>query len=262
MYHEDRKPVVVKIGSECLFDVVNGSLKVHDDFFIKKAEEIRQLYERGIYPILVTSGAISLGLDISDKDLSTRTTEDNEPYLSALASVGQPELQYHWGDAFKKVGLRAAQGLLHKPALENNEYLKEVLREISGLNAIPVLNENDFLYSEELHGDNDRTSQMISNIIGAKLLLFQVAGPQGFYGLDRKVIPYIANVEDKHYQLCGDPSMLGSGTGMSGKLRVIEDANKEGSTVVLSNKGTSLYDVIQSDYSGLRTVFGDKSNLL
>jgi len=260
--HNGKKPVVVKIGSECLFDIVKGSLEVHDEFFVKKAEEIKQLYDNGIYPILVTSGAISLGLDISNKDLRTRTTEDNEPYLSALASVGQPELQYHWGEAFRKVGLRAAQGLLHKPALENNEYLKSVLMEISGLDAVPVLNENDFLYNEELHGDNDRTSQMISNIIGAKLLLFQVAEPHGFYGLNKEVIPHIAKIGDEHYQLCGDPSMLGSGTGMSGKLRVIEDANRSGVTVILSNKEASLYNIIQKNYEGQRTVFGDQARLL
>lgn len=262
MHNGDRSPIVVKIGSECLFDIVENSLKVHDDFFLKKAREMRHMYDNGLYPILVTSGAISLGLDKTDNDLSSRTTETNDPYLSALAAIGQPILQYKWGEAFETTGLKVAQGLLHKPSLDNNQYLKQVLMEISGLDAVPILNENDFLYKEELHGDNDRASQMIADVVDAKLLLFQVAKPNGFYDLDGQVIPHIENIGDDHYQLCGKPSMLGSGTGMAGKLRVIEDANKRGTTVILSNKNSDLYEIIKLDYQGLRTIFGETERLL
>ncbi len=261
MHNGDRKPVVVKIGSECLFDIVGDSFNVHEDFVKQKGEELKFMYDNGVYPLLVTSGAIPLGMH--DLGLNPSERNNREKYdkvdLQAFATHGQPILQGLWE---QYADMKCGQYLIHKSALENHPNTLESLMRMSKYGLLPVINENDALYSEEVYGDNDRTSQLIAKIVGAQMLVFQCAKPYGFEGVDGKVIPHISEIRDEHYQLCSEASTTGSGTGMAGKLRVIEDTIRDGTSVVLSNKSVNIYDAIQRMYEGERTVFGNMERLL
>ena len=81
------------------------------------ANDIAKLSQNGIKFVIVSSGAVGLGmgkLGLSErpKDLSL---------LRACASIGQCQLMNAWNQAFEKSGLLASQVLLTREDFENKK---------------------------------------------------------------------------------------------------------------------------------------------
>jgi len=72
------------------------------------AGQIRKLHKRGIEVVLVSSGAIALGM--GELKESKRPTELAD--LQARAAIGQAALMRLYSELFRKVSLKCAQVLL------------------------------------------------------------------------------------------------------------------------------------------------------
>ncbi len=155
---------VVKIGSSMLTACEGG---VDLDALRDWAGQIAALHEAGKQCILVTSGAIAVGMQILGwKKRSTQLCA-----LQSAAAVGQMEIARAWQAAFAAHGVRVAQVLLtHEDASDRRRYLniRSVLQRICGDRIVPVVNENDTVSFEEIRfGDNDTLGAMVANILTA-----------------------------------------------------------------------------------------------
>jgi glutamate 5-kinase len=159
--------VVVKVGSSSLRapDGVDRALVE------RLTEEIAQLRRGGVTVVLVSSGAVAaglgpLGLDRRPVDL---------PGLQAAASVGQGVLVHTYAEAFATHGIAVGQVLLTpEDVVDRTRYLnaRNTFDRLLGLGAVPVVNENDTVVTDELRfGDNDRLAALVASMLGARLLV-------------------------------------------------------------------------------------------
>ncbi|MFH0754768.1 MAG: glutamate 5-kinase [Candidatus Omnitrophota bacterium] len=162
------KRVVIKVGSSLLADHM---MNPHETSLRSLVTQICDLCDNGIAVVLVSSGAIALGLG----KMGVRTRPSDTPSLQAAAAIGQALLMQLYGDRFKARKHICAQILLtwddfntqlrHKNACNTLNVLLE-----RGI--IPIINENDTISTEEIKfGDNDKLSAMVAAMIGADLLI-------------------------------------------------------------------------------------------
>ncbi len=169
--------IVVKVGSSLL--VRDGAPR--NSWMQALARELAQLRAGGCEVIVVSSGAIALGAARLGLDAGGRATLTD---AQAAASVGQIELARLWSEAIADAerDTTVAQILLTLGDLEDRaRYLNAAatLRRLLALGAIPVVNENDSVATEEIRfGDNDRLAARVAQAAGADavLLLSDVAG--------------------------------------------------------------------------------------
>ena len=120
---------------------------------------------------MVSSGAIGLGmarLKMSERPKSL-------PALQACAAIGQSQLINVWQKAFDTYKYTVAQILLTQDDLsspDRNSGVSETIEHLLATGAIPIVNENDTVSTEEIKfGDNDTLSALVSKALNAKLLL-------------------------------------------------------------------------------------------
>ena len=143
---KEYKRVVVKIGSSLLCSE-KGSI---DNAFVKEiSSQISNLIKEGKEIIIVSSGAIALGMSI----LKLERRPKELAFLQACAAVGQHELMEVWRRLFKEDGLNCAQVLLTEDDSKKHErYLnaKNTLLTLLKLKTVPVINENDTVSTDEI----------------------------------------------------------------------------------------------------------------
>ncbi|HNW39759.1 MAG TPA: glutamate 5-kinase, partial [Candidatus Omnitrophota bacterium] len=183
------KRVVVKIGSS-LFAKDKGAL---DTGLVNKiAEQIFSLISQGREVVVVSSGAIALGMSILKLSSRPKKLED----LQAAAAIGQHELMHVYKLAFKKYKLNCAQLLLTWDDFLGYRYnnAKHTLNTLLKLNCVPIINENDTVATEEIKlGDNDRLSALVSILVDADLLVI-LSDVEGLLGKDKKVIRQVDKI--------------------------------------------------------------------
>jgi glutamate 5-kinase len=95
--------------------------------------------------------------------------------LQACAAVGQGELIHDYQRTFRTHGLAAAQILLTPDDFgHRRRYLnaRHTLQRLLTLDAVPVINENDAIATDELaYGDNDHLAALVASMLDAELLL-------------------------------------------------------------------------------------------
>lgn len=221
--------VVVKIGSALL--VENGALRA--DWLAGLAADLAHLRACGVEVLVVSSGAIALGRGVFGFGSEALTLERAQ----AAAAVGQQRLAAAWTRALEREGLLAAQVLL---TLEDTQirrrYLngRATLATLIGLGAIPVVNENDTVATDEIrYGDNDRLAARVALMAGADLLVL-LSDIDGLYDRDPRTDPaarHIADVREITSEIeaaAGDPgSGLASG-GMRTKVLAAKTAMRGG----------------------------------
>ena len=160
--------VVVKVGS--------SSLRASDGRLDRArlaalADEVAAVRAAGIPVAVVSSGAVSAGMGV----LGLESRPDDLPTLQAAAAVGQGELVHAWQQELARHGLAAAQILLNQDdVVHRHRFLtgRTTLRRLLELGAVPVINENDAVATEELvYGDNDHLAAVVATMLGADLLL-------------------------------------------------------------------------------------------
>jgi glutamate 5-kinase len=183
------KRVVIKIGSS-LFET--DECKLNTALVNRIAKQIAVLIKQGKEVVVVSSGAIALGMSILKLTQRPKKLES----LQAAAAIGQHELMHVYKLAFKKYRLNCAQLLLTWDDFLGVRYTnaKHTLDTLLKLNCVPVINENDTVATEEIKfGDNDRLSALVSILVGADLLII-LSDVDGLLDKNKKVIRQVDKI--------------------------------------------------------------------
>ncbi len=130
------------------------------------------------------------------------------------------------------------------------------------LGALPVINENDTIATDEIViGDNDTLSAIVAATVSADLLVL-LSDIDGLYtadprsGEDARLIPVVEAITPGIEALAGgNGSSLGTG-GMVTKLRAARIAGEAGIDMVIANgaRPELLYDIIDGKQVGTRFI--------
>ena len=233
--------IVVKVGTSTLAHPT-GRLNIQR--MEKLCKVLSDLKNMGHEIILVSSGAIAMGF--GKLNLSERPKD--VPTKQASAAVGQCELMYIYDKLFTEYNHTVAQLLITAPDIEEGGVRKQnfhnTLARLLELGALPVINENDTISTEEFGiGDNDT----LSDIDG----LFD-GDPRK--NPDAKLIDTVEKIDEHIISLGGGSgSNLGTG-GMATKLRAAQMATAAGCEMVIANGQSPevLYDVAAGKRVGTR----------
>ena len=175
-----RRIVVVKVGSST---IVDGEGHARADVFARLAGECAGLQAGGVPVVLVSSGAVALGVGELDGRARRRGVGD----LQAASAVGQTLLQDLWRAAFAAHGLRTAQVLLTEADVHRRvSYVnaRRTLRRLIGWDVVAVVNENDSTATEEItFGDNDALAAQVAIMLQARMLVL-LSDIDGVYDRD------------------------------------------------------------------------------
>ncbi len=231
--------VVVKIGSSL---ITNGGQGLDHGALAHWAEQIADLRKRGYEVVLVSSGAIAEGM----QRLGWKKRPHAVYELQAAAAIGQMGLVQAYESCFRTFGLHTAQILLtHDDLSDRTRYLnaRSTVRTLLRLGAIPIINENDTVATDEIRfGDNDTLAALVTNLIEAHVLVILTDQP-GLYTRDPRrddQAELISNAD------AGDPALekmaggvgthLGSG-GMITKVLAAKRAARSGAhTIIVSGQ--------------------------
>jgi glutamate 5-kinase len=222
--------LVVKVGSALL---VEDSGLVRGVWLETLVADIAARHAAGQRIIVVSSGAIALGARRLGLEKGGRASLAD---AQAAASVGQILLSGMWADLLAGEGLTAAQMLVTLDDLEDRRrYLNitATLDRLLGAGAVPVINENDSVATEEIRfGDNDRLAARVAQAAGANGVVL-LSDVDGLYDRDpadpaAQLVPEVAKI-DGHIRVMvsGASSVMGSG-GMASKLDAADIATRAG----------------------------------
>lgn len=235
---------VVKIGSALLTD--DG--KLLDSVAIADwVAQMAQLSARGYEIILVSSGAVAVGM--SQLGWSQRPKAIHE--LQAAAAVGQMGLVQTYQAQFQAYQLQTAQVLLDHDDLSNRQrYInaRSTLCTLLQLGVVPVVNENDTVVTDEIRfGDNDSLAALVANLVDADALII-LTDQDGMYTADPRydvsatLISQTQAGAPELIAMAGDGGALGRG-GMVTKVRAAKLAARSGThTVVVGGRQEQVLD--------------------
>lgn len=249
--------IVVKVGTSTLAHPT-GRLNIQR--MEKLCKVLSDLKNMGHEIILVSSGAIAMGF--GKLNLSERPKD--VPTKQASAAVGQCELMYIYDKLFTEYNHTVAQLLITAPDIKEGGVRKQnfhnTLARLLELGALPVINENDTISTEEFGiGDNDTLSAIVAVTIQADLLIL-LSDIDGLFdgdprkNPDAKLIDTVEKIDEHIISLGGGSgSNLGTG-GMATKLRAAQMATAAGCEMVIANGQSPevLYDVAAGKRVGTR----------
>ncbi len=229
------KRIIVKIGSALL---TGGGRGLDKPAIAGWVAQIAELCSQDREVVLVSSGSVAEGM----ARLGWKTRPQSLHQLQAAASVGQMGLVQTYESLFRSHGLHTAQVLLtHDDLSRRDRYLnsRSTLLTLLKLGAVPVINENDTVATEEIRfGDNDTLGALVANSLEADLLVILTDQP-GLYERDPSIDPTAKLV---HQACINDPALsemvgesrsgLGRG-GMVTKLRAARLAARSGAATVI-----------------------------
>ena len=249
--------IVVKVGTSTLA-YPTGRLNIQR--MERLCKTLSDLKNAGHEIILVSSGAIAMGF--GKLNLSERPKD--MPGKQASAAVGQCELMYTYDKLFTEYNHTVAQLLITAPDIADGGSRKanfhNTMDRLLELGALPVINENDTISTEEIAvGDNDTLSAIVAATVSADLLVL-LSDIDGLYdgdprkNPDAKLIPTVAAIDERIIALGGGSgSSLGTG-GMATKLLAAQIAVGAGCEMVIANgeKPELLYDIVAGKPIGTR----------
>ena len=230
--------VVLKIGSALLVDQPSGAL--HREWLEALCADVVALREQGKEVVLVSSGAVALGAERLGIDVRRTKLPDHQ----AAAAVGQIQLAHAYEETLGQFGLSAAQVLLTLDDSESRpRYLNAVntLFTLLKLGAVPVVNENDTVATQELrYGDNDRLAARVAQMISADCLIL-LSDVDGLYtadpqtNMDARHIPEVTELTDEYWAMAGGPGSSLSSGGMRTKLDAARIALDAGCQMLITS---------------------------
>ena len=249
--------IVVKVGTSTLAHPT-GRLNIQR--MERLCKVLSDIKNAGHEIILVSSGAIGMGVG----KLSLPSKPSDMPPKQAAAAVGQCELMYIYDKLFTEYNHIVAQILITAPDLQEAGSRKRnfhnTLARLLELGALPVINENDTVSTDEIViGDNDTLSANVASTIGADLLVL-LSDIDGLYDSDphknpsARLIDTVEQLDERIYALAGgEGSSLGTG-GMVTKLRAAKIATDAGCEMVIANgsRPENLYDILDGAHVGTR----------
>lgn len=248
--------IVIKIGTSNI-TYSTGCLNLrHVEALVKVISDIKNA---GNEVILVSSGAIAMGT--GKLNLSSRPSDIAGK--QACAAVGQCELMYTYDRLFGEYNHTVAQLLLTAPDLLNEERcekFKATMGKLLDFKALPIINENDTVSTEEIEfGDNDTLAAKVGAIIDADLIVL-LSDINGLYTADPRsnenatFIPEVRALDESIMELgTGAGTAHGTG-GMITKLRAAKIATEAGCDMIIMNGDNpeNLYNIIDNKPIGTR----------
>ena len=249
--------IVVKVGTSTLAHAT-GRLNIQR--MERLCKVLSDLKNAGHEIILVSSGAIGMGVG----KLSLSARPKDMPTKQAAAAIGQCELMYIYVKLFSEYNHIVAQLLITAPDLaeggSRKAHFHNTLARLLELGALPVINENDTVSTDEIViGDNDTLSAIVSATVSADLLIL-LSDIDGLYDCDprrdpdAKLIETVPVIDARILSLAGDKgSELATG-GMVTKLHAAQIATAAGCEMVIANgeKPEVLYDIGDGKRVGTR----------
>lgn len=232
------KRIVVKVGTRVLTGD-DGQLNLSRIHHL--ALQLHQIGVAGKEVILVSSGAVGAGM--GKLGLTNRPSDLSQ--LQAVAAVGQTNLMKEYEQVFSDHDRTAAQVLLTAKDLDDRAgYLnvRNTLLSLLDLGIIPIVNENDTVSVDELKttfGDNDRLAALVSNLVGADLLIV-LSNVDGLFdgppeNAATQLIPIVDDVEAASEQFVHDHSDPLSRGGMASKLDAASVVTDAGESMIIAN---------------------------
>lgn len=238
--------IVIKVGTNVVMRD-DGRLALSQLYGI--AESVARLRQQGRDVLLVSSGAVGLGMERIG--LAQRPAELSQ--IQACAAIGQSRLMAIYDDAFDKLGCRTAQVLLTEDDFRDPERygnLRSTLAALLAIGVIPVINENDTVSTVELDhptdqpgrervfGDNDKLSALVMTHVDADLLLL-LSDVDGLYAGDpategAQLIQHVATITEEILSFAQGKNGRGRG-GMASKLEAARIATESNGLAVIAN---------------------------
>jgi len=249
---ENYKRVVIKIGASLFYSNKN---KLDVSLVKAAAGQIKTLFDEGREVVVVSSGAIALGMSILK--LAHRPTELSR--LQAVAAIGQHELMDIYRRFFKERGLTCAQLLLTWDDFSQRARFhnaKNTLDTLLKLKSVPVINENDTVATEEIKfGDNDRLCALVSILVEADLLII-LSDVEGLQDKNKKVIRLVPKITAKIKKLACPTNKKTSVGGMITKIEACAAASRSGiPCVIASGKKKNIITQIMGNTASSGSLF-------
>ena len=250
---EGKKRIVVKVGTSTL---THQTGKTNIARVAKLVSVLSDLKNAGNEIVLVSSGAIGIGAAKLGLSAKPKTTKG----LQASAAVGQCELMFLYDKMFSEYGVIVSQLLFAADTLSNElekGHLLDTFNQLLDYGALPIVNENDSVYVEELlNGDNDCLSATVASLIDADLLIM-LTDTDGLYddnpskNENAKLISYVEEITPELFEIAGDAGEKGTG-GFTTKIKAAKIATDSGIPVIIMNgeKPTSIYKVLEGQSIG------------
>ena len=258
------KRIVIKVGTSTI-TYANG--KRNFSQIDRLAREISDLQNQGKEMILVTSGAVAVGVDRMGLPGKPKTI----PGKQAAAAVGQGVLMHTYEKFFADYGQIVAQVLITKTeAIDRHRYTntRNTFMELMRQRVIPIVNENDVVALDELKiGDNDNMSALVAGIVDADLVII-LSDVDGLYTAnpqthpDAVIVPEVAEITlEIEASAGGVGSARGTG-GMATKIQAAKAATSSGIHLVIASgtEKNAITRVLQGEELG--TLFVSRENRL
>lgn len=247
------KRIVIKVGTSTItFD--NGRMNLRN--IDRLARAISNLMNSSKQVILVTSGAIGVGVGCLDLDKKPTEMRDKQ----AVAAVGQCELMNVYSRCFAEYSHVVGQILLTKDDLDETHTRTNISNTMESLlekSILPVVNENDTVSTNEIlyngtFGDNDTLSAHVACLMHADLLII-LSDIDGLYDNDPKGnaeahrIPVVCHIDQNMLDHTGGAgSKLATG-GMYTKIKAMSLVVSQGIAGVIAEGSQSqiLEDILE-----------------
>ena len=187
------------------------------------------------------------------------------PTKQAAAAVGQCELMYTYDKLFTEYNHTVAQILLTGEDIEDEKRrhnCENTLRRLIELGALPIINENDTVATEQIEiGDNDTLAAIVGRSVEADLIIL-LTDIDGLFTADPhkdpngKLIPKVEEITPEIMQLAGGAGTRQGTGGMTTKLLAAQIATTAGCDMIIANgkKPEILYKIIDGEAVGTRFV--------
>lgn len=252
--------ITVKVGTSTLAHAT-GRLNIQRMEGLCKV--LSDLKNAGHEIILVSSGAIGMGVG----KLGLRERPKDIPSKQAAAAVGQCELMYTCDKLFSEYHHTVAQLLITGDDTTNDTRrlnFTNTLNRLLELGALPVINENDTVATDEIViGDNDTLAAIVARSVHADMLIL-LSDIDGLYTADPHTHPeaallhHVARVDDHIREIAGISSSTQGTGGMVTKLHAADICLGCGCKMVIANGNNpgNLYDILEGKTVG--TTFSEE----
>ena len=233
---KDVKRIVIKVGTST---ITHGTGKRNFARIDHLARQIADLANQGKEIILVSSGAVAVGVD----RLGLKEKPKTIPEKQAAAAVGQGVLMHTYEKIFADYGQIVAQVLLTRiDSVDRHRYTnsRNTFLALLKHGVIPIVNENDVVATDELKiGDNDNLSATVAGIVDADLLIIlsdvdglYTANPQKYP--DARLVPEVSDITQEIEDSAGGAgSSVGTG-GMFTKIQAAKAATSSGIHMIIA----------------------------
>ncbi|MGK0603882.1 glutamate 5-kinase [Enterococcus gilvus] len=232
--------IVVKVGTSLLVSPETGIIETAIE---QLSNVLTELMAMGKKPILVSSGAVGIGL-----------TQLGNVSKQTAAAVGQGILTGLYEEAFRNQDQKIAQLLLDRKVFEGDESQQVFARTIEELLAgqiLPIINENDAVtidgpeYKTKFE-DNDELSLLVAEAVQADLLVM-LTDVNGLYAEnpavneEAKMFRHLCEIDERFIAETDElPTGKLSRGGIRSKLKTATGALAANISMVLAN-GQSPY---------------------